>query len=64
MKFDLSKYVQKWDGCYPADKRGVIKGDVPKRPQTSRKGGDMTNEQYAKEHGISRRQASKQRRGY
>ena len=49
-------------GVVPADRRGVIKGTVKPRPVRS--GGDMTNAEYAKEHGISSRQASKQRRGY
>ena len=44
------------------DRRGVIKGSLKTLPP--RKGGDKTNEEYAKEHGITRRQASKQRRGY
>lgn len=49
-------------GTIPEDRRGVIKGDLP--PKAKRTGGDITNAAYAKEHGITQRQASKQRRGY
>jgi hypothetical protein len=48
-------------GVIPIDRRGIIKGNVTK---VVRKGGDMTNAAYAAEHGITKRQASKQRRGY
>jgi len=64
MKFDMSKYVQRYNGIIPDGLRGVIKGNVPKREVVARKGGDITNAKYAAEHGITKRQASKQRRGY
>ncbi len=44
----------------PTDKRGIITGNLP--PLKPRIGGDKTNKEYAKEHGISTRQASKKRR--
>lgn len=43
------------------DKRGTITGKLP--PLAARKGGDLTNAEYAAKHGISRRQASRQRKG-
>ena len=46
----------------PDDKRGKITGELP--PRAKRTGGDKTNQQYADENGISKRQASKKRRGY
>lgn len=52
-------------GTIPAELRGVIKGNVVnKRDILNRKGGEMTNAKYAEEKGISKRQASKERRGY
>jgi hypothetical protein len=48
-------------GQVPFDKRGKITGTIKR---TNRSGGDITNAEYAKEHGISKRAASKQRRGY
>jgi phage-related minor tail protein len=49
----------------PAELRGEIKGTTKnKRDVLNRKGGDQTNEAYAKENGITKRQASKLRRGY
>ncbi len=66
MKFKISNDTpaQKLGyGEIPKDRRGKITGNSPKRTAL-RKGGDKTNEEYAKENGISRRQASKQRRGY
>lgn len=48
-------------GQVPSDKRGRITGTVK---HTARSGGDMTNAEFAKENGISKRQASKKRRGY
>lgn len=48
----------------PAHLRGVIKGTTQnKKNILTRKGGDMTNVEYAKENSITKRQASKQRRG-
>lgn len=67
MKFKINRDTpaqQFGYGEVPKDRRGVIKGEVPKREIKARKGGSMTNAEYAKEHGITRRQASKQRRGY
>ena len=46
----------------PPELRGVIKGQV--KPRIARIGGDVTNAKYAQEKGITKRQASKQRRGY
>lgn len=48
----------------PAELRGVIKGTSGNKTNVARKGGDMTNAKYAEENNISKRQASKQRRGY
>jgi hypothetical protein len=49
-------------GTIPAELRGEIKGTVT---NTNKKlGGEMSNAKYAEEKGISKRQASKQRRGY
>jgi hypothetical protein len=49
----------------PAHLRGKIKGEVVNKfNPLGRKGGDKTNQEYATENGISKRQASKQRRGY
>jgi hypothetical protein len=53
---------ESFKGMVPPAMRGVIKGNAPKL--TPRIGGDMTNTQYAKENSISKRQASKKRRGY
>lgn len=67
MKFTLSRQTPGeilGYGTIPAELRGVIKGASNGSKASNRIGGDMTNEEYAKEHGISRRQASKKRRGY
>lgn len=62
-KLSLDTPGQKFGyGQVPTDKRGTIKGNIVARPL--RKGGDMTNAKYAEENGITKRQASKQRRGY
>lgn len=42
-------------------KRGVIKGKLPVR--AARLGGDVTNAEYAKAHGVTPRMASKIRSG-
>lgn len=51
----------KYDGSIPTALRGVIKGQLPKR--AARLGGNVTNAEYAKEKGITPRQASKIRSG-
>ena len=65
MKFVINRETpaQKFGyGMVPTELRGTISGKLPAR--AVRKGGDITNAQYATEHGISRRQASRERRGY
>jgi hypothetical protein len=49
-------------GTLPKELRGEIKGT--NKGKCTRSGGDVTNAKYAEEHGITKRQASKQRRGY
>lgn len=65
MKFTINRETPAQKFGYmiiAADKRGEIKGSLPPRP--ARKGGDLTNAEYAAKHGITKRQASIQRRGY
>jgi hypothetical protein len=47
-------------GVIPQEKRGVIKGKCAQL--AAKLGGAMTNAEYAAAHGITSRQASKQRR--
>lgn len=49
-------------GIIPPELRGNVIGAV--KPRVARLGGNATNAAYAKEHGITKRQASKKRRGY
>lgn len=67
MKFTLNMNTPNVNGEIIAqEKRGLINGNVPDkyRKPVNRIGSEKTNEEYAKEHGISRRQASKKRRSY
>lgn len=54
--------VVKYDNVVPVSIRGKITGKLPVLPV--RTGGDLTNKQYASDKGITKRQASKERRGY
>ena len=55
----------RYTNILPSELRGDIKGTVKyRRDPLTRKGGEMTNADYAKENGITKRQASKLRRGY
>lgn len=62
MKWKLSTDHAVGSPVVPKDRQGVIKGTVAARKP--RIGGDMTNAEYAKENGITKRMASKKRRGY
>ena len=54
--------VVKYDNTVPVSLRGKISGKLPAR--IVRTGGDLTNKEYSAEKGITKRQASKERRGY
>ena len=54
--------VVKYDNIIPVSLRGKISGKLPALPV--RIGGDLTNKEYAAEKGISKRQASRQRKGH
>ena len=62
MKFTITQGLPSNNPTVPADRRSLIKGTLA--PLALRKGGDITNKQYAADNNMTSRHASKERRGY